>query len=814
MHKLEKLILESYAQILNEMDGGRLFDYLNTKYHVKDHFHSDNSYMVQRKSDSNDQYVIFDYDKDRDQFYIRQLGGYSIDDGEAGEAGMNGKGGSRIAGIESYYTDGNYSPEEITPEALKKIVDHVMSGHDREAEAQRAFYARRGRTSGTVDEMAKADMEKEAGSNVIQWEELTDKQRAGIVKRYGKPMFNGQHDFFSSNMETYFKANSKSTETGSIGHSVIKLPSFGSLYRNFSDIIGDIKKLMGSDDIRTDQAAREFFELTKTNFRKLQRYLRTERPEQYNMLKMQRMMEGIEKAFNKIDEGINDHYDLVHVYDKDGRMFGTGSVEKVEGDKTFVRFDGSTVKRFPSDRVKPVKEALDVNDPVLMRARIAKKRADDMKKLDAYIKSPEGKAAARAQASAERKEIKARELVRKLKIKRAQIEREMENDPDIEPQGGPVADMYGDQLNKIDNAIEKAASVYNKNMSYDQAVGKINEFVGKELEDRNEPLYDKLVPGSGAAETVEGEMLRAINKIIYRYYNDGDEYYTGYGIETAGSAHSFLVNANHPQRAAMKKIFGDGTNYEQTIKDALDVILDYIESRQGEYTKNTFGDMLDYEPEFEEDDYDDYDDYDDDEYYQEGVIREEATPEEAPDMDAPEETVLEDATDSILGKFPTLKKAIINLQTDQFKEFVTTIDWISPRPSSFRVNLKNGQSYILKWTGKGFEAQILGKRYFIDKIDDYQQALDKLARLYKEGPMGGSGEAATADTDTGGSGGGGGGDFPGTDTGGGGDDAAGVDALGGDDAGGADAGADDAGGGADLGGEPIDFEEPAEEPEA
>ena len=137
---------------VNEMDGGRLFDYLNTKYHVKDHFHSDDSYIVSRKSDSKDQYVIFDFDKDKDQFYIRQLGGYSIDDAEAGEAGMNGKGGSRIAGIESYYTDGNYSPEEISVEALKKIVDHVMGGLDREAEAQRAFYANRGHTSGTIDE--------------------------------------------------------------------------------------------------------------------------------------------------------------------------------------------------------------------------------------------------------------------------------------------------------------------------------------------------------------------------------------------------------------------------------------------------------------------------------------------------------------------------------------------------------------------------------------------------------------------------------------------------------------------------------------
>ena len=145
--------------------------------------------------------------------------------------------------------------------------------------------------------------------------------------------------------------------------------------------------------------------------------------------------------------------------------------------------------------------------------------------------------------------------------------------------------------------------------------GKLYEFVGKELEDRNEPLYNELVPGQGDAETVEGEMLRAINRIVYRYYNDGDEYHTGYGTETAGPAHSFLVNANHPLRSLVSTLFKTGTNYEQTIKDVLDAILDHIESRQGKYTPNN-EDMFDYEPEFEdnefeEEDYDDYD-YDDD----------------------------------------------------------------------------------------------------------------------------------------------------------------------------------------------------------
>jgi hypothetical protein len=180
---------------------------------------------------------------------------------------------------------------------------------------------------------------------------------------------------------------------------------------------------------------------------------------------------------------------------------------------------------------------------------------------------------------------------------------------------------------------------------------------------------------------------------------------------------------------------------------------------------------------------------------------EEPTPEEEPDMDAPQDTVLEDATDKILGKFPTLRIALTKLQTEQFKEFVESIDWISPRPTSFRINLKNGQDYILKWMGDGFQAQIQGKRYYINKIDDYQQALDRLEVLYRESPMKGAGEGEPADVDTGG-GGGGGGDFPGDDGGATAGEEPTPDDLGGEE-----------GGGADLSDEPVDFES-GEEPEA
>jgi hypothetical protein len=180
------------------------------------------------------------------------------------------------------------------------------------------------------------------------------------------------------------------------------------------------------------------------------------------------------------------------------------------------------------------------------------------------------------------------------------------------------------------------------------------------------------------------------------------------------------------------------------------------------------------------------------------------------DKEAGPETVLEDATETMLQKFPTLKGTLIKLMTRDFNEFVDTIDWVSPKPTTFRVNLVNGQDFTLKWTGKNFQAKIQGKKYFLGQINDFQQALDKLALLYQEAPLKGAGEAgepgAGGEADFGA--GGGGGDFPGGE--GGGEEAAftepGAPEPGGE-------GGGEEAGGADLGGEEIDFEA-GEEPQA
>lgn len=133
-----------------------------------------------------------------------------------------------------------------------------------------------------------------------------------------------------------------------------------------------------------------------------------------------------------------------------------------------------------------------------------------------------------------------------------------------------------------------------------------------------------------------------------------------------------------------------------------------------------------------------------------------------------EGAVLKTSTQEILGKFPTVKKTLISLFTAEYPEFITDVRWVVPKPSTFAIDLKNGQSFTIKWMGKGFQAQVEGKKYYLDTLAEYQQALDKINDLLKNGPITQGeepgGEEFGAEPATGG---GGGGDFPGGEAGGG-----------------------------------------------
>jgi len=151
----------------------------------------------------------------------------------------------------------------------------------------------------------------------------------------------------------------------------------------------------------------------------------------------------------------------------------------------------------------------------------------------------------------------------------------------------------------------------------------------------------------------------------------------------------------------------------------------------------------------------------------EEVPAEEEAPEtefpEAGEVDSAQEEVV-DNTPILLAKFPTLKKTLVHLLTPDFKEFVEKIGWMSPKPSTFKIEFKNGQEFTLKWMGSSFEATVEGKRYYLQNLPEYQQCLDKITDMLASGPIqSGLGDASGEDIFGGVEGGGG--EFPGAETG-------------------------------------------------
>ena len=72
-------------------------------------------------------------------------------------------------------------------------------------------------------------------------------------------------------------------------------------------------------------------------------------------------------------------------------------------------------------------------------------------------------------------------------------------------------------------------------------VGNKEDNAMKTREEKINALFEELVPASGKAATVAGEIIRAISRIGYRNYNDGDHLGVGYGRETCNPAGRYLA---------------------------------------------------------------------------------------------------------------------------------------------------------------------------------------------------------------------------------------------------------------------------------
>ena len=99
-----------------------------------------------------------------------------------------------------------------------------------------------------------------------------------------------------------------------------------------------------------------------------------------------------------------------------------------------------------------------------------------------------------------------------------------------------------------------------------------------------------------------------------------------------------------------------------------------------------------------------------------------------------------------LTKFPELKDIIVALLTHEFDSFLEGIDWVAPRPSTFRINLLNGQNFLLMYGTRSWIAQVEGKKYYLLNLDEEEYAAQAISRILQYGPASGAEVEGEGDT--------------------------------------------------------------------
>ena len=103
------------------------------------------------------------------------------------------------------------------------------------------------------------------------------------------------------------------------------------------------------------------------------------------------------------------------------------------------------------------------------------------------------------------------------------------------------------------------------------------------------------------------------------------------------------------------------------------------------------------------------------------------------DIDNPSVISLDNKRFPVLTKFPTLKAAIIKILTDQYDLFLKDIEWVAPRPTTFRIVLANDQVFYLIYTDRTWIGKVEGKKYYLLNMNEEQSCIEAIARILAYG---------------------------------------------------------------------------------
>lgn len=96
----------------------------------------------------------------------------------------------------------------------------------------------------------------------------------------------------------------------------------------------------------------------------------------------------------------------------------------------------------------------------------------------------------------------------------------------------------------------------------------------------------------------------------------------------------------------------------------------------------------------------------------------------------------------ILQKYTSLDDTMVDLLTPSFRDYVTGIFILAPKPTTFRILLHNNQEFHLIYAPDGYVAKISGKKYDLRNLSEEEYAINSIAQLLELGtPPGAEGPA-------------------------------------------------------------------------
>lgn len=177
--------------------------------------------------------------------------------------------------------------------------------------------------------------------------------------------------------------------------------------------------------------------------------------------------------------------------------------------------------------------------------------------------------------------------------------------------------------------FEQGAYIVKVNLPINKDTQNLTESVNWSYYNKFNSINDKYLPDSGEGENMATQIVTAVNKLVYKWYNDGDVYDNRYGLEGwandlssyANWLHSYIPETKLILERVIEPPFVNDDGYENLLRDLADLVLS--EKFLSKYESQPIKDSI-YEAngpfefvEYSEDDEDEYDynyedDYDED----------------------------------------------------------------------------------------------------------------------------------------------------------------------------------------------------------